>query len=406
MNPRTVALRHIDLETPLLPPDVQKEIADRARAGACILVIRNTVALAQETFRQLSGEVCDGIEKALLHSRMPYFIRNGRPGSKDGGREDLWVNRLGKDRAQRPASGCILVSTQVCEQSLDIDADLLITDLCPGDALFQRLGRLFRHHTSRSKSATAPEAWLLHPKLPADECEDARTWKDALKPHGNIYAPSILLRTHCHWRPQSSVALPGDIRSWLEAFYDENQPLPPAWSELETECQAEAAKLRASAEGFAKQPAQRPATSDNEAHVATRWNERPEREVILLAAKPRVLPGASVEVRFLNDSVASFTIGEPWQRSKAVAVFINTVRVPFYSAPGAPTPWLRPYSSSAPLALWMDRKGCLYRCDDDAESGLWFTETLGLFHQPTRKEPPQDDAAILDLEISRDESAM
>ena len=52
---------------------------------------------------------------------------------------------LGKDN--RPSGGCVAVGTQTLEQSLDIDADLLITDLCPADVLLQRIGRLHRHDT-------------------------------------------------------------------------------------------------------------------------------------------------------------------------------------------------------------------------------------------------------------------
>jgi CRISPR-associated endonuclease/helicase Cas3 len=54
--------------------------------------------------------------------------------------------------------GIIAVTTQTAEQSLDIDADLLITDSCPADVLLQRLGRLHRH-----RHGTRPRAWIIDP---------------------------------------------------------------------------------------------------------------------------------------------------------------------------------------------------------------------------------------------------
>ena len=69
---------------------------------------------------------------------------------------------LGKERE---VDGRIVIGTQTLEQSLDIDADLLITDLCPVDVLLQRMGREHRHaETERPNGFTFPECVVLVPE--------------------------------------------------------------------------------------------------------------------------------------------------------------------------------------------------------------------------------------------------
>ena len=137
-----------------------------AAQGARVLVVRNTVPAAIATLQAVEilsaaqGVDClfkvNGVS-TLHHSR---FSRQDRP------LLDAQVQRqLGKLRVRRPGNaGLIVVGTQTLEQSLDIDADLLITDLCPMDVLLQRLGRLHRHvRDQRPEGYERAQAWVLTP---------------------------------------------------------------------------------------------------------------------------------------------------------------------------------------------------------------------------------------------------
>ena len=126
-----------------------------ARAGAKVLVIRNTVSYAiatQEALEQAAGSdrgllfSANGIA-TLHHSRFAPGDRRLLDGEVE--------SRLGRER---PAGGLVVVGTQTLEQSLDIDADLLITDLCPVDVLLQRIGRLHRHDRD-GRSAIPLSLW-------------------------------------------------------------------------------------------------------------------------------------------------------------------------------------------------------------------------------------------------------
>ena len=111
-----------------------------ADAGAKVLVIRNTVGAAVASAQAVEILGCDA---ALFRVRDVVTLHHGRFSASDRLLLDAEVEKvLGKD-SQRVAR--IVVGTQTLEASLDLDADLLITDLCPMDVLLQRIGRLHRH---------------------------------------------------------------------------------------------------------------------------------------------------------------------------------------------------------------------------------------------------------------------
>lgn len=121
---------------------IAAEAIAAATGGAKVLVVRNTVTGAvavQEALERQAG----GDSAVLFRVEGVATLHHGRFAREDRLLLDNAVEAVvGK---ARPPGGLVLVGTQTLEQSLDIDADVLITDLCPIDILLQRLGRLHRH---------------------------------------------------------------------------------------------------------------------------------------------------------------------------------------------------------------------------------------------------------------------
>lgn len=196
---------------------------DAAKKGASILWICNTVNSAQEIFKVAQQQNDSGVELGLLHARFPVFRRQEL--------EDYWMEKLGKEGKNR--SECILFSTQIVEQSVDLDADLIISELAPTDMLLQRLGRLWRHDR-KSRSLVQPELWLITEAHMLDEFKKASASeiKKMLGPKAFIYAPYVLLRSLEIWRGLSSLTLPVEIRSLLERTYCDKIDEPKGWQDL------------------------------------------------------------------------------------------------------------------------------------------------------------------------------
>lgn len=168
------------------------------KTGA-IGIILNTVKRAQE-LANTCAEHFGADNVFLLHSR---FIAKARAEKE----LDL-LSMIGKN-GQRPKAK-IIIGTQVMEQSLDIDFDVLITDLAPIDLLIQRLGRLHRHTIHRPEAHQTPCLYVLGTN------EEFQFEKGAKA----IYGDYLLLRTQV-LLPQE-ITLPDDISPLVQQVYSES----------------------------------------------------------------------------------------------------------------------------------------------------------------------------------------
>lgn len=189
------------------------EALRRAEQGQQILWIENTVLEAQERYLDLAARAADiGVACGLLHSRYSVEDRHVL--------EEKWVNQFGKaGRDKRTEQGRILVGTQVLEQSVDIDADFMVSRFAPTDMLLQRMGRLWRHSETPRCPAASCEAWLLAPTL-----EKAVSFPEkAFGISAFVYSPYVLCRSLEVWTSLASVSLPSDIRGLIESTYQSRQ---------------------------------------------------------------------------------------------------------------------------------------------------------------------------------------
>jgi CRISPR-associated endonuclease/helicase Cas3 len=298
-----------------------KEALERAEQGQQVLWIENTVAEAQAIFGKLAG--CDiDIEVGLLHSR---FLKTDRADN-----ENYWVKLYGKDNAiERQAKGRILVGTQVLEQSLDIDADFLVSRFAPTDMLLQRMGRLWRHENTRPALAKR-EAWLLVPELNA-AIENA---EQAFGSSAFVYAPYVLCRSLAVWHERRNVSLPLDIRALIEATYVEQAETGKMlryFSELE--------EKRKKLEQLARYGLSKAGETLSES-AATRYSEQDTVQVLLLSRYQTNTDNTGTEITLLTGEKTLLPRGVKNQdkarwRKLAAKLLNNTVQVSNHHAPQA-----------------------------------------------------------------------
>lgn len=158
--------KHVAMELlATMAPDATAERAlASARQGARVLVIRNLVDRAIATLQAVEAMLQPGDERLLFRVGDVATLHHSRFAPADRKRLDAAVEATLCTCKEREPEGRIVIGTQTLEQSLDIDADLLVTDLCPADVLLQRIGRLHRHKLRRPAGFDEPRCIVLVPE--------------------------------------------------------------------------------------------------------------------------------------------------------------------------------------------------------------------------------------------------
>ena len=144
------------------PGIVAAGAAAAARQGARVLVIRNTVRDTVATQQALEA-LAPGLSlQVATPGGTVCCPHHAKYAPEDRSRLDAALERaLGKQAIT--GAGCVTIASQTAEQSLDIDADLLLSDLCPADVLLQRIGRLHRHRRDRPAGFAEATVVVLAP---------------------------------------------------------------------------------------------------------------------------------------------------------------------------------------------------------------------------------------------------
>jgi CRISPR-associated endonuclease/helicase Cas3 len=199
--------------------------------GQCVCWVRNTVGDAIKTFRLMAKQSwMDKDRLSLFHSRFAMIDRQRI--------EAATLKYFGKDSTTENRRGRVLIATQVVEQSLDLDFDVMISDLAPIDLLIQRAGREHRHmrdaagnRLDREGAMDQRQTPIFYVVGPPVAAEPVANWlKEALPGTQAVYQHvGQLWLTQQLLNKFGRLSMPGDARDLIEGVYgDEAQEAIPA----------------------------------------------------------------------------------------------------------------------------------------------------------------------------------
>lgn len=227
---RLVAMRFATTALPTLTADLNEKLVH----GGCAVVICNTVNRSIEVYEHVRDNLTD-TDCSLFHARTLQMWRREREeevllkfGKGEKQNDGTYVNRHRPRRA-------VLVATQVIEQSVDLDFDVMISEIAPIDLLLQRCGRLHRHPRRRPARLETPEFIVL--------C-DAEAAGPPPESFGKsiecVYDRYVLLRTWLALRRREALEIPAEIEELIEAVYgDSTMACDEDWSDALAEAKVQ-----------------------------------------------------------------------------------------------------------------------------------------------------------------------
>lgn len=219
--PKQVTNKTVSIETwcsdDLLPTITQfQQISDWVLQGAMVGIICNTVKDAQRLYHQIT-KTYPNLIIDLFHARYTFSDRKKL--------EDKALNDYGKD-AKR--GGRLLIATQVIEQSLDLDFDVLISQIAPIEFLMQRIGRLWRHDRintelyPRTNSIKTPLFITLLPSKKITKNTSIEQLKQHYQGSGYVYQNiRLLYRTEQYLQSSNQLCFPDCYREAIDYVHNE-----------------------------------------------------------------------------------------------------------------------------------------------------------------------------------------
>lgn len=195
-------------------------ILESVALGQCVVWIRNTVNDAIEAYQRVIALLENPESCLLFHSR---FVLQDRKNT-----EDRVLRYFGKHSDNHTRKGKVLIATQVFQESLDADADVMISDICPIDDLIQRAGRLHRH--TRDKHGAYQRAIkdarpspVLYVHAPVWSEDPATDWlsKDFLTTQYVYRSPGRLWLGMRELKTLGEIQMPNKARQLIESVYSD-----------------------------------------------------------------------------------------------------------------------------------------------------------------------------------------